>query len=128
LARCAAIKPDGERCKADAIGHAEWCWSHHPDHQDERRLRASRGGRRGGRGRPVAELTKLQERFEELASKVLDGELDKGRAVVAGQLLQGARACIRDRLKAVEQLELIERLEVLEQQFEEKKRSRPWAG
>jgi hypothetical protein len=128
LAKCSAIKANGERCKIDAIDYAEWCWSHHPDYQDERRRRASRGGRRGGRGRPVAELTKLQERFEGLATRVLDGELDKGKAVVAGQLLQGARACIRDRLKATEQLELIERLEVLEQQLEEKKRSRPWAG
>ena len=118
MARCAAIKPNGERCRADAIDHAEWCWSHHPDHQDARRRRASKGGKRGGRGRPVAELTKLQERFEELANKVLAGELDKGRAVVAGQLLQGARACIRDRLKAVEQLELIERLEALETNIE----------
>jgi hypothetical protein len=126
LARCAAIKPNGERCKADAIDHAEWCWSHHPDHQDERRRRASRGGRRGGRGRPVAELTKLQERFEDLANKVLDGELEKGRAVVAGQLLQGARACIRDRLKATEQLELIQRLETLETNIEREDRRQAW--
>ncbi len=128
MARCAAIKPNGERCKADAIDHAEWCWSHHPDYQDARRRRASKGGRAGGRGRPQVELVGLQERFEELANKVLEGELDKGRAVVAGQLLQGARACIRDRLKAVEQLELIERLEVLEQELETKRRNQSWGG
>jgi hypothetical protein len=128
MSRCAAIKANGERCKADAIDHAEWCWSHHPDYQDERRRRASKGGRAGGRGRPVTELARLQERFEELANKVLSGELDKGKGVVAGQLLQGARACLRDRLRAIEQEELVARLEQLEEQLETKKRRQPWGA
>jgi hypothetical protein len=128
LTKCSAIKPNGERCKADAIDHAEWCWSHHPDYQEQRRRRASKGGRSGGRGRPQLEFIRLQERFEELANKVLVGELDRGKAVVAGQLLQGARACMRDRLKAVEQEELITRLEQVEAELESRKRGRAWGA
>jgi hypothetical protein len=118
LARCAAIKPNGERCKAEAIPAEEWCWSHHPDHEEQRRRRASKGGRRGGRGRPSAELARLQARFEDLAEKVLSGEIERGVGAVVGQLLNGARACVRDSLAAREQEELVGRLETLEEALE----------
>ena len=56
MTRCTAIKPNGERCKGRAIQGSEWCWNHDPAHADERRRHGSRGGKRGGRGRPVSEL------------------------------------------------------------------------
>jgi hypothetical protein len=64
MSRCAAIKPNGERCKAEAMPEAGWCWSHHPDYEEARRRRASKGGKRGGRGRPTSELARLGARFE----------------------------------------------------------------
>ena len=118
MARCAAIKPNGERCKVEAIAAEEWCWSHHPDHEEQRRRRASKGGRRGGRGRPSVELARLQDRFEELAEKVLSGEIERGVGAVAGQLLNSARACVRDGLAARDQAELVARLEALEDALE----------
>jgi hypothetical protein len=57
----------------------------------------------------------LQRRFEELADMVLAGEMERAAGAVAGQLLNGARACVRDGLMAREQEELVERLEVLEE-------------
>jgi hypothetical protein len=45
---------------------------------------------------------------------VLEGEVERGAGAVAGQLLNGARACVRDGLTAREQEELVERLEDLE--------------
>ena len=119
MSRCSAIKPTGERCKVQAIPEAEWCWSHHPDYEEQRRRRASKGRKRGGRGRPSVELSRLQGRFEELAGKVLAGEIERGVAAVAGQLLNGARACVRDGLAAREQEELVERLEALEGALEQ---------
>jgi hypothetical protein len=88
---------------------------HDPDKAQARRLRASKGGKRGGRGRPSSELARLQRRFEELADMVLAGEVERAAGAVAGQLLNGARACVRDGLMAREQEELVERLEVLEE-------------
>jgi hypothetical protein len=126
LARCAAIKPDGERCKVEAMPEAEWCWSHHPDHEAARRRRASKGGKRGGRGRPTSELARLASRFEELADKVLAGEVERGVGAVAGQLLNGARACVRDGLTAREQEELVARLEVLEENLETARGGSRW--
>jgi hypothetical protein len=77
-----------------------------------------KGGRRGGRGRPSVELARLQARFEDLAEKVLAGDIERGVGAVCGQLLNGARACVRDGLAAREQEELIGRLEALEEALE----------
>ncbi len=96
------------------MSHAEWCWSHHPDHAEQRRRRASRGGKRGGRGRPVVELAHIRTRLEELADSVLEGEVDRADAAIAGQLLNYAIAAIRTGLKAKEVEELEGRLDELE--------------
>ena len=122
MARCSGIRADGGRCGAQAIRRSEYCVNHHPDYEDARRRRNSKGGKRGGRGRPSAELARLQARFEELAEKILDEDkdkrLDRAVAAVAGQLLNGARACVRDALAAKEQEELVARLEALEERLE----------
>jgi len=94
---------------------SQYCLNHDPDRAEVNRRRSSKGGKRGGRGRPSAELSRLQRRFEELAEAVLEGEVERGVGAVAGQLLNGARACIRDSLEAREQEELVERLEALEE-------------
>jgi hypothetical protein len=118
MARCSGIRVDGGRCGAQAIRSSEYCVNHHPDYEDARRRRNSKGGKRGGRGRPSVELARLQARFEELAEKVLSGEIERGVGAVAGQLLTGARACVRDTLAAREQEELVGRLEELERLLE----------
>jgi hypothetical protein len=118
LAKCAAITQSGAACKGIPIDASDYCYAHHPDDTDKRRRHASRGGKRGGRGRPSVELARLQARFEELAEMVLSGEVERGVGAVAGQLLNGARACVRDGLAAREQEELIGRLEALEEALE----------
>ena len=128
MARCSGIRVDGGRCGAQAIRSSEYCVNHHPDYEDARRRRNSKGGRRGGRGRPVSELARLGARFEELADKVLSGEIERGVGAVVGQLLNGARACVRDGLAAREQEELIGRLEGLEEVLEQRKRDRPYGA
>ncbi len=126
MARCAGIKADGGRCGAQAIRDSQWCFNHHPDYEEQRRRRASRGGKRGGRGRPVAEISELKRRFEELAEDVLDGKLDRGDAAVVGQLLNYAVRALAVGLKAKEQQELEERLEQLEALLDEKDGARGW--
>jgi hypothetical protein len=97
---------------------SEFCINHDPTRAEENRRRGSKGGKRGGRGRASSEFTRLQHRLEELAQMVLDGEIERGTASVAGQLLGSARACVRDRMAAKEQEELISRLEALEAALE----------
>ena len=128
MARCTGITRGGERCKGIATSDNGLCYAHDPDHAEERRRSASRGGKRGGRGRPVSELARLQGRFEELAEQVLSGDLDRSRAAVACQLLNGARSCVRDGLTAREQEELVERMEALERALEQRKDGRRWGA
>src|SRR5215204_2429391 len=121
MALCSGIRADGGRCGAQAIRSSEYCVNHHPDYEDARRRRNSKGGKRGGRGRPSVELARLQARFEDLAERVLSGDVERGIGAVAGQLLNGARACVRDTLAAREQEELVARLETLEEGLQKSK-------
>jgi hypothetical protein len=116
--RCPGTKRDGSRCTVSVEPPQTHCWWHDPANADARRQAASKGGKRGGRGRPSVELARLQARFEDLAEKVLDGDIERGVGAVVGQLLNGARACVRDALTAREQEELIARLEALEEALE----------
>ncbi len=120
MSRCAAIKANGERCKAEAMPDAEWCWSHHPNYEQARRRRASKGGKRGGRGRPQAELSEVKSILRGLAGSVLKGTTDRQDAAVVGQLLNTVIRAVSVELKAREQLEVVERLEALEEALEQK--------
>ncbi len=128
MARCGAIKPAGERCKARAIEGSEWCWNHDPAHEADRRRHGSRGGKRGSRGRPQAELAGIKDRLSGLADDVLSGladdvlsgSVDRQDAAVVGQLLNTVIRAVSVELKAREQLELVERLEMLEGALQER--------
>ena len=102
MSKCARITQASTACKGVPIDGSGYCYVHHPDHAEEWRRHGSRRGQRGGRGRPSVELARLQRRFEELAEQVLSGDIERGVGAVAGQLLNGARACIRDGLTARE--------------------------
>ena len=120
MAKCSGITQAGTACKGIPIDSSQWCYVHHPDRTEERRRHGSRGGKRGGRGRPslaTGELVRLQGEFEEIAGKVLAGEVERGDGAVVAQLLNGARACVLGLLKAREQEELYERVEELERRL-----------
>jgi len=55
---------------------------------------------------------------------VLAGEVERGVGAVVGQLLNGARACVRDGLAAREQEELVARLEEVEETLRRRKDDR----
>jgi hypothetical protein len=128
MALCAGIRADGGRCGAQATRNSQWCIGHDPEQAEARRRRASKGGKAGGRGRPSAELARIQARFEDLVEKVLAGEVERGVGAVVGQLLNGARACVRDGLAAREQEELVARLEEVEQILEHRKGDGRWGA
>jgi|SRR5215211_5052412 len=90
--RCSAIKSGGERCRLDAT-HGSYCWSHAPETASERALRARRGGKAGGNGRPgSSELIEAKQGIRKVIADVLEGDVDKGKAAVA---LQGYNVLLR---------------------------------
>jgi len=102
----------------------EWCWNHHPDHEQARRRRASKGGKRGGRGRPVTELGALRDENADIRRRLLDGELAPNVAAVAVQSINTDIRAVGAALKAREQEELVERMDALEAVLEQRKGER----
>src|SRR5687767_14040545 len=126
MARCAGITAAGDRCKAEAMPEAEWCWNHHPDYEQARRRRASKGGKRGGRGRPQQETEAIKVLLEDLTERVLSGELPTGPAAVANQLVNTRLRAIEQERKNKESEELEARIEALERAQE--RRDSKWRG
>ena len=115
MAQCAGIKRDGGRCAVVVGPGQSHCYAHDPGRAEERRRNASRGGKRGGRGRPQAELSDVKRRLSDLVDDVLEGRKDRGDAAVAGQLLNTYIRAVGVELKVREQQEIVERLEELEE-------------
>ena len=121
MSRCTAINASGERCKGRAIEGSEWCWNHDPTHEEARRRHGSKGGKRGGRGRPIAELASLRDENADIRRRLLEGELQPNVAAVAVQSINTDIRAVGAAMKAREQEELTERLEALEEALEQRK-------
>ena|SRR5215210_4443280 len=128
MGRCAGITAVGDRCKTEAMPEAQWCWNHHPDYDQARRRRASKGGKRGGRGRPIAELGALRDENADIRRRLLEGELAPNVAAVAVQSINTDIRAVGAALKAREQEELVERLEALEGALEQHKGERRYGS
>jgi hypothetical protein len=107
--KCTATKKDGTPCTLPAKGPDGLCWAHDPKNAQARRAGASRGGRGNSETRAIKKL------INTLTQQVLAGEVQPyiSHAVVA--LLNVKIRVVDLELKLKEQLELIERLEALEE-------------
>ena len=105
--RCPGTKRDGSRCTVTVEPPQTHCWWHDPANADERKRAASKGGKRGGRGRPAVELVAIKEKLSTLADDVLEGNVDRSNAAVVGQLLNTVIRAIgmEMRVREVEDLE-----------------------
>jgi hypothetical protein len=111
MRQCAAIKPDGARCERIVTGEQEYCYSHDPARQAERKRNAARGGKVKASG----EIPELKFQLRKLAADVLSGEVDRGAAAVVNQILNTRARLIELERKLREQEELEARLEALEE-------------
>jgi phage-related tail protein len=122
--RCAGTKRDNSPCTATVERPQRFCWWHNPANADKRRRAASKAGK----AKPNRELASIKTRLSDLADDVLAGEVDKGVAAVASQVLNVYLRAVSVELKAREQLELIERLESLEEGLEQQKGERRYGA
>ena len=111
MARCSAIKPNGERCQRPADGQHGFCWSHDPENAPKRRRTAARGGR----GRASREVRDLKTYLAELAEEVRSGALDPKVGAVVNQI-------VNTRLRALEMERAILETDELAAEIEELKR------
>ena len=128
MSACSGIRADGGRCQAQAMHNSEWCINHHPDRGEVRLRRASKGGKRGGRGRPIAELGALRDENAQIRRWLLEGELLPNVAAVAVQSINTDIRAVDAAMKAREQEELVERLEGIEEALEQRKGERRYGA
>jgi hypothetical protein len=118
--RCLGIKRDNSPCTVTVEPPQRYCWWHDPANADKRKQAASKGGRRAGRGRPIAELGNLRDENSDIRRRLLEGELLPNVAAVAVQSINTDIRAVGVTLKAREQEELIERLDALEEALEQR--------
>ena len=121
---CSATKRDGSPCTLPSSGSSGLCWAHDPKNAERRR----RGQSRGGKNKPSKDLATIKQRLLDLADDVLERRQDRGTAAVASQVLNVYLRAVSVELKAREQLELIERLEALEEALERNKGGSRWGA
>ncbi len=124
--RCNAITGSGTRCKGIAIDSSGLCHAHHPDRAEQRKRHASKGGRRAGRGRPVAELAALRSENAKIRARLLGDGLALNVAPVAVQSLNADARLIVAALRARETEEIAREVEELRAVLESRKDSRRW--
>ncbi len=124
MGSCSGITEAGGRCKSIAISGSDYCHAHHPDRAEARRRSASKGGKRGGRGRPASEVSELKGQLSDLYAAVLDGTTEPKVGAVAAQIANVRARLVETELKVAEAVELEERISQLEQTREGGKR---WA-
>jgi hypothetical protein len=100
------------------------CYVHNPDLETKRQRNHVKGGKRGGRGRPLSEVQRLTARLEQIADDVRDGVLDRSDAAVMAQTLNYCLRGVSIGLKAREQEELEQRLVELEAAIERQRGER----
>jgi hypothetical protein len=124
LSGCAAITGAGTSCKGVAIDGSDYCYAHDPAHAEERRRAASKGGRRGGRGRPRVEISSIKLQLQELADNVADGSVMRADAAVIARVLSVLLSALKLELDIKEQREFVERLDALEEAVAQRNGSR----
>jgi hypothetical protein len=134
MARCAFIKPGGDRCGATAMKGYDTCYGHREDLAEERKRNASKGGKSGGRGRPgySPELAEIKALLKTLTDRVIGAEdttpLSPSAGAVAGQLINARLRAVEVERKIKETEELEARIEELEQAAGDQKGGRKWGA
>ena len=111
MGKCPAITRNGHPCRGLVGVGNDYCPAHDPARQEAR----SRAAAKAGKSKPGRELIDIKELCQDLADRVLSGELETGRAAVANQLINTRLRALEVERKIKETEELEERLARLEQ-------------
>jgi hypothetical protein len=115
MPRCSHTYEDSSQCRRIVSAEQKYCYSHDPARASERRRNAARGGKAKASG----EVGRVKARLQTLAAMVEEGQMNRADAAVICQVWGCYLRAISVEMKAKEQLELIERLEALEEGLEQ---------
>jgi hypothetical protein len=116
MPQCAGIKRNGQRCTTTVEPPQTYCWWHDPKNAEERRRAASKGGK--AKAAPV--VNELHQLLESLTDRVIRAELPTAVGAVANQLINTRIRLLEYERRLREMEDLEERLEVLEQDQQER--------
>jgi hypothetical protein len=124
MPRCSHTYADSSQCRRIVGAEQTYCYSHDPARAGERKRNAARGGKAKAGG----ELGRVKTRLQTLADMVEEGQMDRADAAVISQIWGTYLRAVSVELKVREQLELIERLEALEEALEQQKAGRRYGA
>src|SRR5215210_8343492 len=125
MPRCSHTYADSSQCRRIVSAEQRYCYSHDPLRASERKRNAARGGRAKASG----ELGRVKARLHTLADMVEEGQIERADAAVISQIWGTYLRAVSVELKAREQLEIVERLEALEEGLEQDRGdSSRWRG
>src|SRR5215211_2685568 len=124
MPRCSHTYADSSQCGRIVSAEQEYCYSHDPARAGERRRNAARGGKAKASG----ELGRVKARLQTLADMVEEGQMDRADAAVISQIWGTYLRALSTEMKQKVQLELIERLEALEEGLEQRKGERRYGA
>ena len=109
--RCAGFKRDGTPCTVTVEPPQTLCWWHSPEHSEERKRAASKGGK----AKASSLARELHNCLDDLTAAVVAGSLVPYRGAVAAQLINARIRLVEVERKVKETEELEERIEALEE-------------
>jgi hypothetical protein len=124
MSQCAAIKPSGERCKAQAMSSDQWCYTHSPATADARARSTRKGGLTGGRGRPKTTLARIHEAHDFIDNQLrqlLEGVTAPRISAVAGKWANSKLKAIELEYKLLEHEQAKEELAELKQSIDDQR-------
>jgi hypothetical protein len=126
MKRCAAITSGGERCQRTAMHRSEYCYSHDPNHSEERSASAKKAGKTGGRGRlaPLDETAQAKGYVKGIVTRLLDGTVQREIATACFMGLNVFARYIELERKIRETEEIEARLSALEARWQMQRTNR----
>ena len=115
--QCKALKAGGGRCSKTALDSSDYCYAHSRETAEQRRKNAAAGGHARSRRAP-SELATIKGQLRTIAGAVLNGEMDKGTAVVVNQVFNSILRTVELERRLDKHEELMERLAQLEAEIE----------
>jgi hypothetical protein len=119
---CRATKANGEPCTLAATGSQGFCWAHDPANREKRRKTASKAAK----SKPNRELVVIKAQLQSVIDGVLSGAIDRNVGSVAFQGYRTLLQAVSTELAVREQVELVERMEALEEAIRSQKKG--WYG